>query len=301
MKVFVVIPAYNEEGRVGRVVEDALRQDLVSKVVVVDDCSSDNTAKEAEEAGAFVVRHFKNMGVGGAIKMGYRLFLKEGGDVAVVVAGDGQHDSSEIPRFVEAIASGEAEYVVGDRTLQNDSMPYGRRLGNKLLSWLTRRVTGLDVRDSQFGFCAISADSLKRINLEYITNSWGYPNDMLAECAVKNVQVKFIPSRCIYGGRKSYIRLLPYILRVGTILCRGWLRKLYYYHGIYLFSLSGLISLFIGIVYGAYLAIRILQLGQVTNIGSLILVAVLLIGGIQMVLFGFLMDMIKRVESTARE
>ena len=300
MKVYVIIPAYNEEGRVGKVVKAALNQKVVSKVIVVDDHSTDGTVEEAERAGAVVLKHSRNKGVGAAIKTGYRKFLEENGYVAVVVAADGQHDPSEIPRFIKLIEEGKADYVVGDRSHEADKMPFTRRLGNKFLSWLTRRVTGLNVRDSQMGFTAITRDALKKINLEYLTDKWGYPNDMLIECAVKDIHVEFIPSRCIYGGRKSYIKLPQYILRVGTILFRGWMRKIYYYHGLYLFSFSGLVSLLIGLVYGIYLTIRIIQAGHVTNIGSLILVAVLLLGGIQMILFGFLMDMIKRVETQVK-
>jgi len=300
MKVYVIIPAYNEEDRIGKVVKAALNQNIVSKVIVVDDHSTDRTAEEAERAGALVLRHPRNKGVGAAVKTGYRKFLEEDGDVAVVIAADGQHDPSEIPGFIELIKEGKAEYVVGDRSHEADKMSFTRRLGNRFLSWLTRRVTGLNVRDSQMGFTAITRDALKKINLEYLTDKWGYPNDMLIECALRDIQVEFVPSKCIYGGRKSYIKLPQYILRVGTILFRGWMRRIYYRHGLYLFSFSGMVSLLVGIIYGIHVAIRIIKAGHVTNIEPLIFVIVLLLGGIQMILFGFLMDMIKKVETQVK-
>lgn len=297
-KIYVIIPAYNEEGRVGEVVGKALDQPDVCKVIVIDDSSSDGTALEAEGAGAVVIRHPTNMGVGAAIKSGYRRSIEEKGDIAVVMAADGQHDPSDIPSLVKPILEGEAEYVVGERFSGDiTSMPKLRRFGNKLLTKLTSAAAGIEVKDSQYGYAAISRKALERINVEYLTDRWGYPNDMFIECAIKGVRVKFVPSKTIYGIRRSYIRPPQYMVRVGTIIFRGFLRRIYFKYGVFFFSLTGILSILVGLIYGAYVSLKILEAGIARNIGSLILVAVLILGGIQMVLFGFLVDMVKMLEA----
>lgn len=184
LNVYAIIPAYNEEGRVGDVIKSISEQKIVSKIVVVDDCSTDDTKKEAANAGAVVISHHKNKGVGAAIKKGYKFFLKEKGDIAVIVAGDGQHDLSEIPMLLAPILEDEVDYVVGER-LSGDisSMPLIRRFGNSLLSKITSFAAGVHVKDAQYGFTAITRSALERVNLEYLTDRWGYPNDMIFECA----------------------------------------------------------------------------------------------------------------------
>ena len=194
----------------------------------MDDGSTDGTASEAERSGARVVSHAGNRGVGAGIKSGYRLFLEEGGDVAVVVAGDGQHDPSEIPRLIGPILRGEADYVAGERLSGDMSgMPAVRRLGNLLLSRITSLASGIEVRDSQYGFTAISRGGLERLDLDCVTDRWGYTNDMIFECALRGLEVGSVASRTIYGARESYIRLPEFVWRVGVVLVRGFLRRVF--------------------------------------------------------------------------
>ena len=223
----MIIPAYNEEGRVGIVVRKTLATGTDYAAVVIDDASSDRTAKEATDAGARVIRHRVRTGVGGAIKTGYKLFKQEKGDVAVVVNADGQHDPFEIPAFLRALLDDDCDYVVGNRFSRRElNMPKFRRFGNMVLTFLTRLVVGFDVKDSQMGFTAITREGLSKINLLYLTDGWGFPNDMLIECSIKRIKVKFILASWSYGGRRSYIKLPPYIIRLGLVLARGWIRKI---------------------------------------------------------------------------
>ncbi len=110
----MVIPAYNEGGRVGQVVE-AIPKEIASEIIVVDDHSTDATAEESIKNGATHVVSCASRGVGAAIKTGYWEALKRGADVLVVVAGDGQHDPREIPKILKPVITGSADYVVGDR------------------------------------------------------------------------------------------------------------------------------------------------------------------------------------------
>ncbi len=154
-RIAVVIPAFNEEGRVGHVVE-AIPREIVDDIIVVDDHSTDATSEESIMNGATHVASCPSRGVGAAIKTGYWEALKRGADVLVVVAGDSQHDPREIPRILEPALNGNADYVVGDRlnsSLRETDMTAFRYVGNQMLSLLTRMLTGLKVKDSVIPAC----------------------------------------------------------------------------------------------------------------------------------------------------
>ena len=124
---------------------------------------------------------------------------------------------------------------------------------------------------------------------------------MLVECSVKGLQVKFVPIRTIYGTRKSYINLSKYILRVVTLLFRGIQRRFYFRRGIYVFNLTGLFLFLIGVVYGIYVVFETLRTGVLFGTGSVVLVAILILSSFQLVLFGFLSDLIKMIETKTPE
>ena len=125
-----LIPAYNEEGRVGAVVREAKK--YVDLVIVVDDGSADNTAREAGEAGAVVIRHPQNMGKGAAVATLIKAALTADAKYAVLLDADGQHDPTDIPKFLQALKSG-ADHAAGNR-FPHTKMPTIRRLGYRALS-----------------------------------------------------------------------------------------------------------------------------------------------------------------------
>lgn len=296
--IAVVIPAFNEEATIRNVIE-AIPKNTVRLVIVVDDASHDATSRIAKEAGAIVVRHGRNLGVGAAIKRGYSKALTLGSDIVLVVAGDGQHDPKEIPLLIQPILDGEADYVVGDRLSGNPlsgGMPRHRYYMIRLLSYLTSRITGLDVKDSQCGYAAISSVGLKRVNVGFLSDRWGFPNDMLLECAMRGLRVKYVPIKAIYGGRKSYIKLGGFGLRILAILTRGILRYVYYYRGTVIFSTMGGSLLLIGTAYGILIVLETLATRSLPGVGSVILDATILLTGIQLLVFGLLAEMIKMVE-----
>jgi glycosyltransferase involved in cell wall biosynthesis len=225
-RVAVVIPAFNEGGRVGRVVE-AIPREVVDDIIVVDDHSTDSTVKESIRNGATHVVSCASRGVGAAIKTGYQEALKRGADILVVVAGDGQHDPREIPRILEPVRNGNADYVVGDRlnsSLHETDMSTFRYVGNRMLSLLTQALTELEVKDSQCGFTAITREALERLDLEWVTNSWGVPNDFLFECAVQGLRVRYVNVKAYRAERRSYIRMHSFIPRIVFVLLRGRMR-----------------------------------------------------------------------------
>jgi len=297
--VAVVIPALDEEATIRKVIE-AIPKKIVQNIIVVDDASDDGTSGIAKEAGALVVRHGRNLGVGAAIRTGYSKALSLRADIVLVVAADGQHDSKEIPRLIRPILEDEADYVVGDRLSADplvSGMPRHRYYANKMLTYITRKITKLDVKDSQCGFTAVSSAGLRRINLSFLSDRWGIPNDMLLECAMRGLRVKYVPIKVIYAGRKSYVRLPGFAIRLLGILARGILRYFYFYRGTVILVPTGGLLVLIGLGYGIFVAWETVATGRLAGVGSVVLVATTLLTGIQLAIFGLLVEMIKMMEA----
>jgi len=160
--VVALIPAYNEEVRVGSVVREARK--YVDLVIVVDDGSSDNTAREAEEAGAVVIRHPQNMGKGAAVATLIKAALAAGAKYAVILDADGQHDPADIPKLIQALKDG-ADHVVGNR-FPTTKMPALRRFGYKALA-LIHRVLVSNIKDPFSGYRAFTDKALQLLNQDF--------------------------------------------------------------------------------------------------------------------------------------
>jgi glycosyltransferase involved in cell wall biosynthesis len=233
LRIAVVIPAFNEHRKIAATV--ATIPEFVDDIIVVDDASLDDTARQAELAalrrdrpdGVEVIRHTENRGVGGAIITGYRRALALGSDVAVVMAGDGQMDPDDLPAVIDPIASGDADYVKGNRFLHPaiwTTMPATRIVGNAVLSAATWVTSGYrHVFDSQCGYTAIHRSALTGIELAGLFPRYGYPNDMLSRLHVANMRVVDVPVRPIYGAHwRSGINVGTALHPIPWVLLRSW-------------------------------------------------------------------------------
>jgi glycosyltransferase involved in cell wall biosynthesis len=229
-RVAVVVPAYNE----ARLIERTLASvpSWVDHVVVVDDASRDDTAVRARAVGdrrVEVVRHPVNRGVGAAIGTGYSRAFARGADVAVVMAGDAQMDPTDLPALLLPVVTGGAGYAKGDRLSHpavRRAMPWTRRLGNLVLSLMTRVATGLAVRDSQCGYTALSRRAAERLPLQNLWPRYGYPNDLLGRLAHGGIAVRDVVVRPIYADEESGIRLRHALFVVPYVLVRVLGRRL---------------------------------------------------------------------------
>jgi glycosyltransferase involved in cell wall biosynthesis len=301
-RVAVVVPAFDEERLVGETVRGI--PGFVDRIFVVDDASRDATSVQAERVGdprVEIVRHERNTGVGAAIASGYRRALAEEIDVTCVMAADNQMDPAELQALVEPVARGEVEYAKANRLVSGEAwkvIPRTRYLGNAVLSLLTKIASGYwHVADSQAGYTALSLDALRRLDLGGLYPGYGFPNDMLVHLNVQNARVRDFPSRPIYDvGERSGIRLRSVVPRISWLLFkRFWWRMGHKYvirdfHPLVFFYVFGVLMLAVGFLLGLVeLVLRIA--GNAITTPTIVLVAVLVIAGLQMTLFAMWFDM----------
>jgi glycosyltransferase involved in cell wall biosynthesis len=301
-RVAVVVPAFDEERLVGETIRGI--PEFVDRIYVVDDASRDRTAAatiDLGEARVQLIRHERNSGVGAAIATGYRQALAEEVDVTCVMAADNQMDPAELEALVAPVASGEVEYAKANRLVSGEAwkvIPRTRYLGNAVLSLLTKIASGYwHVADSQAGYTAVSLEALRRLDLDALYPRYGFPNDLLVHLNVQNARVRDVPSRPIYDvGEQSGIRLRSVVPRISWLLFKSfWWRMGQKYvirdfHPLVFFYAFGALMLTVGFVLGLIeLMLRIA--GNAITPATIVLVAVLLIAGLQMTLFAMWFDM----------
>jgi glycosyltransferase involved in cell wall biosynthesis len=299
--VAVVVPAYNEEALVGSTVSGIPA--FVDNIIVVDDCSKDETAVRAQNADkrVEVIAHERNQGVGAAIVTGYRRAIAIDADVTCVMAADGQMDPDDLETLVRAIAVDETDYAKANRLFTGQAwqlIPRTRYLGNAALSFMTKIASGYwHVADSQSGYTAVNLETLKLLDLDRIYRRYGFPNDLLVHLNVFNRRVRDYPSRPIYGvGERSGIRLRHVVPKISWLLLKGffWRMGQKYvirdFHPLILFYMLGILLFAGGFLLGAAeVALRIY--GNPIPSATIVLVALLVISGLQLLLFAMWFDM----------
>jgi glycosyltransferase involved in cell wall biosynthesis len=303
--VCVVVPAYNEEKLIGRVLETM--PDYVDKVVVVDDKSTDKTAEiainAAEQSGGriILIQHSKNQGVGGAITSGYKWARDNKIDVTAVMAGDAQMDPADLPNLLDPVAAGQVDYAKGNRLFTGNAwqvIPKVRYLGNSYLSLLTKIASGYwHVADSQTGYTAINLRALEILDLDKIYKRFGMPNDMLVKLNIYNFRVRDIPVKPVYNiGEVSKIKLQKVMITLSWLLLKDFLYRLkekyiirdfhplvFFYMFGFLFGLAAII-LFFRVFYIWFAA------GQIPRINALAAMFSF-ISSVQFTLFAMWFDM----------
>jgi glycosyltransferase involved in cell wall biosynthesis len=224
----VVVPAYNEELLIAKVIETM--PDYVDRIYVIDDCSTDRTFTSAAQFSGDprlkLTRHPNNEGVGAAIMTGYRQALNDEMDIVAVMAGDNQMDPLQLTKLLDPLVEGTVEYCKGDRLSRSEltkGMSRWRRFGNVILTRLTRISSGYrKVQDPQNGYTAISREVLSRLDLDKVYPRYGYCNDLLAKMNVLDVKVKDVQIPARYGQEKSKIKYGNYIRKVSLLLLKNF-------------------------------------------------------------------------------
>ncbi len=224
-----IVPAYNEEQAIGRVVAELFEYDPSLDVVVVSDGSVDRTAETAEAAGALVLRLPFNLGIGGAVQTGFRYAWERGYDLAVRCDGDGQHVPSELPKVIGPVASGDADIAVGSRFVAGDGYrpSASRRVGIRLLATIVSAIARQRVTDTTSGFQALNRRALELFAADYPHD---YPEVEGMVMTIKHrlclVEVP-VQMREREHGRSSItaLRSVYYMAKVLTALFIGLFRR----------------------------------------------------------------------------
>lgn len=194
MRVYAVVPAFNEAKTVAEVVRSLTG--ACDRVLVVDDGSSDRTAEAAREAGAEVLRHSLNRGLGAALGTGIAAAVADGADIVFTFDADGQHRAGDIPRLIEPIAAGRADVAIGVRTADRRKMPLRRRLANWAGNALTYALFGLWVQDSQSGLRAFSLAAARDLRLR--CDRMDVSSEIIKEIKAHGWRLAEVPIQPIY-------------------------------------------------------------------------------------------------------
>jgi glycosyltransferase involved in cell wall biosynthesis len=300
MSVGVVVPAYNEQELIAATLKS--QPEMVDRIFLIDDGSTDatgETARKTKTPKLTLIRHEKNKGVGAAIVTGYKAAMEAGCDLVVVMAGDGQMDPRQLPKLLDPLVDGRADYSKGNRLLSSTirhGMPRFRLFGNSLLSFMTKISSGYwDIMDPQNGYAATTRQVLETLPLDELYPRFGYPNDILVKLNAYGFRVTDVIMPPRYGSEKSKIRIWNYTPTVAWLLLKGffWRMKEKYvlqsFHPLIFFYITGLTVLPLGLLVGAYMAY--LRLHGPISPGSMILPVFLIITGMQSLFFAMLFDM----------
>ena len=306
-RIGVVVPAYNEEKLIGRVIETM--PDYVDRIYVIDDCSNDETNAKVQSyfnkplmnGRLELITHETNKGVGASIVTGYRKASEEEIDIVAVMAGDAQMDPMDLKKVLSPIIEGTSDYVKGNRLFTGEAwsmIPKHRYMGNAFLSLLTKIASGYwHVADSQTGFTAISTDTLRLLPLDKLYPRYGYPNQLLVTLNVYGLRVVDVSIKPVYNiGERSGIKLWNVIPHLSWLLtkCFFWRLKEKYiirdFHPLIFFYTLGLTLFPAGVVFGLYLLYHRIFVGPVVAT-SVLFAVFLFVSGLQSLFFAMWFDM----------
>jgi hypothetical protein len=224
--IAVVIPAFNEAGNIGPVLQTIPKEvgGLDVTTLVVDDCSFDQTASEAAENGAFVARTPVQLGGGIATQAGFSILRETQAKYIVTMDADGQHLASEMHRLIKPLASGEADVVIGSRLLgAYDDYSSIRILGVRFFGRFISFITGKKVTDPASGYRALTADAIKNLDLR---QRQYHTSELIIEAIKKDLRVVEVPitvRRRLSGASKKG-GVIVYAMGFAKVVLQTWLR-----------------------------------------------------------------------------
>jgi dolichol-phosphate mannosyltransferase len=302
--IAAVIPAFN----VGQAIAGVLGEMPadVATIIVVDDGSTDDTAVIVQRcAGSdsriHLIRHERNRGVGAAMVTGFRTALERGAAIVVKIDGDGQMPLALLPRLVEPLISGEADYVKGNRFRDFDAirrMPPIRRFGNVILSFLAKAATGYwHCFDPANGFVAIRAEVLAQMPLSRVDPSYFFEISMLCHLYLLGAVVREVPMAARYNGEPSSLSVSRVVRQFPGRLLIALMRRIALKNFVYDFSvmslelMAGLLFILAGAAYGGYYWIWYASRGLGAPVGTVVLPSLAIMLGFQLLLSAISLDL----------
>src|SRR3989344_7775203 len=296
MKIAVTIPAFNEEQTLGAVLQEIKKVMDEHKydyfINIVNDGSTDKTAEIAKSFGAFVVSHPYNYGLAEAFKTEIKACLEKGADVIVHTDADGQYPAEDIPKLIKEIENGN-DLVLGSRFLGKiERMPLAKRSGNVLFSKAISHITRVKITDAQTGFRAFT----KRVAKLDIISNHTYTQEQTIRAIKNKYKLKEIPVDTKETRPSRLMKSHP-LLQPFEYAIKAWINIFRIYRDFEPLKFFGYIAgLFFvsGMVIGSSLLYIFFTSGKVGHLPSVVLTMLLIIAGIQIILFGFLADMNKK-------
>ena len=299
----VVIPAYKVKEQILPLL--AAIGPEVLKIYVIDDACPENSGEHVQrncsDPRVEVLRHELNLGVGGATKTGIKAAIEFGATVIVKLDGDGQMDPRLISKFTDPISTGQADYVKGNRffSLEHVStMPKIRILGNLVLSFYSKLSSGYwNILDPNNGFFAINSEVARSLPLDKISDRYFFESDMLFRLNLLRAKILDMPMQSIYATEVSNLKIVPTIFEFSFKHLRNFLKRIGYTYFIRDLNLASLQLLFgigisvFGFAVGANGWSNAYRVGETTNTGTLILTAMSMLSGLQLLLGFFSYDM----------
>ncbi len=284
-----MIPAYNEASTLAQVIKEIKEASKQYKVLVIDDGSKDNTYEIVKKSKAdYIIRNKRNLGLAQSFKRGLEECLKLKADVIVNIDADAQYNPAEIPRLIQPILDNKADIVLTDRqVLKLNHMPFTKKYGNLLSTLVTRFVSVYPVRDAQSGFRAFSREAALRLN---IFSDYTYVQETIIQAVEKKLRIVQMP--CEFRKRDGQSRLIRgsifrYAKKAGLTIMRSFV----HYKPLRALLTLALFPLILGFLLGLrYL--YFFSLGKTGHLQSLILAAILLIIGFQLIVLAFIADSI---------
>ena len=246
MNTLVCIPAFNEEGAIGKLVRKTLS--YVDSVVVCDDGSSDNTAKEAENSGAHVIVHDENRGKGSALKSLFEHARHSSADIIITIDGDGQFLPEEIKKLTKPIIEKTSDVVVGYRFDNDTEMPSYRKIGNKILDHATNIATSIPIRDTQSGFRAYSKNAIELI--EFSNDGFTADSEILIDASKHGLRISEEKITVIYDTGRRTSTKNP-ILHGSSVL-GSLIEMILVKHPLKYLGIPGFVIIFCGVLLSSY-------------------------------------------------
>lgn len=283
--VIIAMPALNEEAYIGSMVLKARK--YADTVIVVDDGSSDTTSEIATMAGAEVLKHPENRGKGAAVRTILEKVRQIDPDVLVLIDSDSQHNADEIPLLVNAVREG-LDFVVGSRQNVKKSIPFYRRIGQRILRESSRTVIDHKLTDSESGFRAFSRKAIHAMDLKQ--DGFAIESEMIAVAAAKELKMGEVPITVQYKKDTSTLNPVRHGMEVMTqiMVMISERRPLFF------FGMLGIIVTFIGIGFGVRTVNIFTSSGGVIPIGTVMLAAIFIIVGIFLGLTGIILYALSR-------
>ncbi|RTQ35657.1 glycosyltransferase [Variovorax gossypii] len=301
-RIAVVIPSYKVTRHIASLI--ASIPSYVWRIYVVDDACPDQSGNfvkaNCTDPRIAIVFHEVNQGVGGAVMTGYRAAIKDGAQVIVKIDGDGQMDPALIPNFVDPILSGEADYTKGNRFFDLEkvrTMPKVRLVGNAVLSLMTKLSSGYwDLFDPTNGYTAIHARVAEHLPMEKLSRRYFFETDVLFRLNTLRAVVMDVPMEAQYGDEVSNLKISKIVTEFLFKHARNFMKRIgynYYLRDMSLGSLElpvGLLLFCGGGVFGIYQWTNSMRAGVETSSGTVMLAALPILMGIQLILSFFGQD-----------